>query len=203
MNKHIIVAITGGFATGKTTVAKIIENEGYPVIYTDLIAKEVMTNDKNVINAIVDCFGREAFNIDNSINTQYLSNLVFNNQEQLDLLNKIVHPKVIELMEKRLYELVKLGNQLAFVESALIFETALQEGFDYIICVSCDPKIQIQRGMQRHNLSEQETIKRINSQIPISKKEELSDFTIKNNGSIEDLEQSTLLVLNIIKASLE
>ncbi|HOQ48442.1 MAG TPA: dephospho-CoA kinase [Candidatus Kapabacteria bacterium] len=202
MNKHLIVAITGGFATGKTTVAKIIEDEGYPVIYTDLLAKEVMTNDKNIINSIIDCFGSDAYNADNSINTQYLSNLVFSSQEKLDLLNKIVHPKVIELMEQRLYELVNSGYNLVFVESALIFETALQDGFDYIICVSCDPKIQIQRGMQRHNLSEQEISKRINSQIPIAKKEELSDFIIKNNSSIEDLKQSTLLVLNILKASL-
>lgn len=202
MNKHLIVAITGGFATGKTTVAKIIEDEGYPVIYTDLLAKEVMTNDKNIINSIIDCFGSDSYNADNSINTQYLSNLVFSSQEKLDLLNKIVHPKVIELMEQRLYELVNSGYNLVFVESALIFETALQDGFDYIICVSCDPKIQIQRGMQRHNLSEQEISKRINSQIPIAKKEELSDFIIKNNSSIEDLKQSTLLVLNILKASL-
>ncbi|MEJ5245079.1 MAG: dephospho-CoA kinase [Bacteroidota bacterium] len=202
MNKHLIVAITGGFATGKTTVAKFIEDEGYPVIYTDLLAKELMSNDKEVINAIIDSFGRDAYNDDNSINTQYLSNIVFRNLEQLDVLNRIVHPKVIELMENRLYELVKSGNQLVFVESALIFETALEDGFDYIVCVSCDPNIQIQRAMQRHNLSEQDALKRINSQIPIQKKEALADFTIKNNGSIDELKQSTSLVLNIIKASL-
>ncbi len=202
MNKHLIVAITGGFATGKTTVAKFIEDDGYPVIYTDLLAKELMSNDKEVINAIIDSFGRDAYKDDNSINTQYLSNIVFSNLEQLDVLNRIVHPKVIELMENRLYELVKSGNQLVFVESALIFETALEDGFDYIICVSCDPNIQIQRAMQRHNLSEEDALKRINSQIPIQKKEALADFTIKNNGSIDDLKQSTSLVLNIIKASL-
>ncbi|MCX8054493.1 MAG: dephospho-CoA kinase [Ignavibacteria bacterium] len=202
MNKHLIVAITGGFATGKTTAAKFIEDEGYPVIYTDLLAKELMSNDKEVINAIIDSFGRDAYKDDNSINTQYLSSIVFSNLEQLDVLNRIVHPKVIELMENRLYELVKSGNQLVFVESALIFETALEDGFDYIICVSCEPNIQIQRAMQRHNLSEEDALKRINSQIPIQKKEALADFTIKNNGSIDDLKQSTSLVLNIIKASL-
>lgn len=202
MNKHFVVAITGGFSTGKTTVAKLIEEEGYPVIYTDLLAKELMNNDKGIIDAIINYFGRDAYKEDNSLNTQYLSAIVFSNLEQLDLLNRIVHPKVIELMENRLYELVKSGNQLVFVESALIFETALQDGFDYIICVSCDPSIQIQRAMQRHHLSEQDALKRINSQIPIQKKEALSDFIIKNNGSIESLKQSTLLVLNIIKASL-
>lgn len=202
MNKHLIVAITGGFATGKTTVAKFIEDEGFPVIYTDLLAKELMSNDKEVINAIIDSFGRDAYKDNNSINTQYLSNIVFSNLEQLEVLNRIVHPKVIELMENRLYELVKRGNQLVFVESALIFEAALEDGFDYVICVSCDPNIQIQRAMHRHNLSEQDALKRINSQIPLPQKEALADFTIKNNGSIEDLKQSSLLVLNIIKASL-
>lgn len=203
MNKHLVVAITGGFATGKTTVAKIIEKEGYPVVYTDLLAKELMQNDEEIKKSIIEIFGTNAYKANERLNSEFIASIVFDDYKMLNKLNQIVHPKVIDLMENKLFEIVKAGNKLVFTESALIFESGIQDGFDYVVCVSCEKETQIQRAMLRHNLSYDDVLKRINSQIDIKKKEELSDFIIKNDGSIEELEKSTKLILNILKSCID
>lgn len=202
MNQHLVVAITGGFSTGKTTVAKIIEEKGFPVVYTDFLAKKLMNSDLEIQSNIIRIFGKQAYNSEKTLNTEYVANIVFNDNKMLDELNKIVHPKVIDLMEMELFKHIKNGNKLVFVESALIFEAALQDGFDYIICVSCNKELQIRRAMERHKLTYEQVLKRIESQIDIKIKEQNSDFIIKNNGTYEELKHSTELILNILKASL-
>jgi dephospho-CoA kinase len=203
MKNNLIIAITGGFATGKTTVAKIIEEKGYPVVYTDILAKHLMNKDLEIISNIKRIFGEESYTLENNLNTTYIANIVFNDNKMLDELNRIVHPKTIELMEKELYKHVKNGNSLVFAESALIFEAGLQDGFDYVICVTCDKELQIKRAMKQHKLTYEQVLKRIEAQIDLKIKEKFSDFIIKNNGSYEDLKKSTEIILNILNSSVE
>ena len=134
-----VVGITGGIGTGKTTLAKIIENLGYKVIYTDLLAKKIMTENPEIKKKIIDAFGEMSYQIDGSINNKYIADIVFGENggqnDKLNTLNRIVHPAVIEEMINETEKLEQNGEEIVFIESARIYELNLQEGFDFIIVV--------------------------------------------------------------------
>lgn len=198
-NNNVIIAITGGFASGKTTVARYIEESGYPVVYTDLLAKNVMLQ-ASVKPKIMEAFGEGSYNPDGSLNANYLANEVFNSKDdaKLEQLNKIVHPPTIDLMMDEIERLSQAGNKYIFVESALIYEAALDDGFDYILCVTCKPNIQIERAMKRHNLDKKAVEDRIAKQIDLKTKANLADFVLSNDGGLEELKSSTAFILSIL-----
>ncbi len=199
----VIIAITGGFASGKTTAAKYIEQKGFPLIYTDSLAKKIMTENEDVIENLIKEFGNIIFASKGVLNAQWLGELVFSEndeaQRKLQNLNRIVHPAVIDEMILEIEKLAKAGNNLIFVESALIFEAELEDGFDYIIVVDCQEKLQIERAKQRTNLENKQIINRINSQISLSEKAKQADFVLKNNNSIKELHKAIDGVLPILK----
>ncbi len=201
--KSICIGITGGFASGKTTVAKIIEGQGLPVIYTDDLAKELMENNEKIKKRIKVRFGDDVFNQDGSINNQKLAKIVFGNtkesQKKLQSLNVIIHPAVIDEMSKLVDKYEAAGEPLIFVESALIFELGLDEGFDYVISVYADDDVMIERASQR-GFSKEQVMQRLSQQLPAKQKLEWGDFTIKNNGSLVELREATISLLNILKA---
>lgn len=201
--KSICIGITGGFASGKTTVAKIIAEQGLPVIYTDDLAKELMANNEKIKKRIKVRFGDDVFNQDGSINNQKLAKIVFANtkesQKKLQSLNVIIHPAVIDEMSKLVEKYEAAGEPLIFVESALIFELGLDEGFDYVIAVYADDDVMIERAKLR-GFNKEQVMQRLSQQLPAKKKLEWGDFTIKNNGSLEELREATISLLNILKA---
>lgn len=202
-NKSLCIGITGGFASGKTTAAKIIEAQGYPVIYTDDLAKELMAKDEKIKKRIKVRFGDVVFNADGSLNNERLAEIVFTDTEEgkknLQKLNVIVHPAVIDEMTKRVEKYEAEGHPLIFVESALIFELGLDEGFDYVITVYSDEDVVLKRAAQR-GFSTEQVNQRIAQQLPAKKKLEWADFSIRNNGSFDELKEAVLSVLNILKS---
>ena len=203
--QQLIVAITGGIGTGKTTVAEIIHSKGYDVISTDNIAKELMNTNSDVITQIKAEFGETIYSPDGKLDSHKLSSIVFaaNSTDALDRLNMIVHPPTIDLMMKQIEHQLHEGSKILFVESALVYEAVLDEGFDYVIAVVCDEKIAIERVKQRSNLSEQEIRSRMSSQIDNKSKSELADFAIENSGSLANLAESVQFVLDIIESIAE
>lgn len=197
-----IIAITGGIGSGKTVVAKIIEEKGYPVIYTDLIAKDIITSNEVVKKNLITAFGNEVFDNKGLLNNKYLSLLVFNNidknQDNLLKLNSIVHPPVIEEMIQQTENLIAEGKSIIFIESALVFEAALDDGFDYIVCVTADDNRRIERTTKRSGLSSEEILQRMKSQTSQEQKISLSDFTIENNKTLDDLKNSVEFILPIL-----
>lgn len=198
-----IIGITGGIGSGKTTAAKYIESKGYPVIYTDNLAKVVTKNDAALKAKLINAFGSDIYDTDGNLDSNKLSKIVFDTYEQdnakLTLLNQIVHPPTIELMMEQIEELIELGNQLIFVESALIFEAGLDDGFDYIIAIDADEDKRIERTSARLKLSSEEIRKRNSQQISTDIKKKLADFVIENNGNIDQMYNSIDLILTIIK----
>jgi len=198
----VIIAITGGFASGKTTVANYIQQQGFPVIFTDLLAKKVIEEVDQVRFNLLNEFGNDAFNSDGSLNSNFISELVFadndNSKRKLNTLNQIVHPAVIDLMINTIEDLAYKGIKLIFVESALIFEAHLEKGFDYIIVVESTEKNQITRAIERTHLTENQVINRINCQISLTEKSKNADFVLKNNSSIEELHKSISTLLPIL-----
>jgi dephospho-CoA kinase len=177
------VGITGGIGSGKSTVARIFGVLGIPVYYADGAAKRLMNEDPQLIEQIIQHFGSNAYE-DGKLNRSYISSLVFNNKEKLDLLNSIVHPATIRDSD----DWMKLQNA-AYVlkEAALIFESGSQQGLDYVIGVSAPAPLRIHRAMKRDGISRAEVTARMTRQIQETIKMRLCNFIIVND------EQSMLI----------
>lgn len=195
--KKLKIAITGGIGSGKSLVSNFIKGEGFPVLFSDEIAKVIMQNDNDVIRLIKQEFGEESY-LDGKLNTKYLSDKVFNDEENVDKINAIVHPIVVEKINELSNKLFET-NDLVFVEIPLLFESELEHHFDYIILVFTDENLRISRTKERSKLSEEDIRKRMSYQIPDEEKKDKVDFIIENNSTIDDLKNRTKLILFLLK----
>ncbi len=202
-NHTLVIGITGGIGSGKTTVAKIIADNGFIVISTDDKAKELMTDNLEVMKKIIEVFGGEVYLPDGSLNSPFLSSMVFgtdkNSKRNLEKLNSIVHPPVIDFMIEEVKRLEEAGEPFVFIESALIFEAGLEEGFDYIIVVDADEEYSVERVSEKTGMSPEEVRMRIEMQMSRDEKKGLADFVIENNGTEVELASSVKSLINIIK----
>lgn len=197
MGKKLKIAVTGGIGSGKSVVCNILEKKGYPIIRADVLGKDLLKNDPEVKVEIIREFGEEAYK-DNEPNKTFIAEQVFNDQQKLALINSIIHPRTIEIIESRMTEFLQ-SSDMVFVESALIYEANREEIFDYVLLVYADDEYKIFRIVERDNVSVENIRKRIENQIPDSKKKDWADFTIENNGSLKDLEIRTEFIITILK----
>lgn len=195
--KKLKIAITGGIGAGKSLVSNLIKQEGFPVLFSDVIAKDIMQSDSNVIELIRKEFGDDSY-IDCKLNTKYLSEKVFDNEDNVDKINAIVHPIVVEKINEVSDSYFK-DNNLVFIEIPLLFESGLENLFDYIILVYANENIRLARTVERSKLSEDEVKKRMLYQIPDEEKKDKVDFVIENNSTIDELKNRTNLILFLLK----
>ncbi len=192
------IGITGGIGSGKSHVSKIIEDAGYKVLNADDIAKQIMVEDESVRELIISTFGVDSY-LDNELNREYIASKAFSSVESLLKLNSIVHPpmvyKINELMNDELE-----NSKMVFVEAALVFEAEVDEILDHVLLVTADENIRISRIVERDDLSETEIRERMKFQIPENEKENLADFTIKNNSTLLDLEMKTKMFLTVFES---
>lgn len=197
-----VIAITGGIGSGKSSIAHHYANKGYPVIYTDILAKEIMMHDNNVMEKLIETFGESIYSEGKILNSNYLSKITFGEEgskENIQKLNQIVHPVVIEKMMYEIELLVEAGHEIIFVESALIYEAGLDEGFDYIIVVDADEDKRFLWSQKNMKLSEYEFRKRNSEQISTEVKKNLADFVIENKGNISEMLNSADFILELVK----
>jgi dephospho-CoA kinase len=175
------IGLTGNMGSGKTTVSKIFEILGIPVFYADDAAKNVMVTDKILINEIKSAFGETSYFDDGSLNRKHIAGIVFNNDEQLNKLNSIVHPATFRAFD----EWVKNVSDVPYVlkEAALLFESESYKMCDYTIMVQAPLEARIKRVMQRDSLTRDEVEKRNSHQFSEEKKTQLANYVINNNGS--------------------
>lgn len=171
------IGLTGGIGSGKTTVAKVFETLGIPVYYADDAAKELMHTDEDLKQQIIRHFGSEAYE-NGTLNRQYLSQKVFNNAEQLQLLNSLVHPATIKDAQNWM---LKQTTPYSIKEAALIFESGSEKNLDYVIGVHAPATLRIQRVMQRDGITKEEVLQRIGKQMNEEDKMELCNFVIEND----------------------
>lgn len=199
-----IIGITGGIGSGKSAFSGIIREKGFVVLDMDSRAKELMTESDELKAKIIDAFGNNTYNDDGSLNKSFLAENVFAKSAQaaknLEKLNSIVHPAAIEDKIATIEKLMAQGNELIFVESALIYEAGLAEGYDYIINITAKKDIRIKRLTENRNLSEQDIIARMESQLSDEERIREADFNIENNGTIDDLRESALFMLDLIQS---
>jgi dephospho-CoA kinase len=171
------IGITGGIGSGKTTISKVFEVLGIPVYYADLEAKRLMNEDELLKEKIQYHFGKECYK-NGSIDRKYLSNLVFNNEKKLSLLNSIVHPVTLE--DAKVW-MQKQTSPYTLKEAALIFESGSQQQLDYVIGVYSPTPLRIQRVINRDQLSREEVKSRMEKQMDETIKMRLCDFVINND----------------------
>ncbi|MQR95314.1 dephospho-CoA kinase [Fictibacillus phosphorivorans] len=192
----VIIGLTGGIATGKSTVSNIIKSQGIPVVDADIISREVVMPEKEAYEKIVACFGNQILNDDKTINRAALGEIIFNDSEKRTMLNEIVHPAVRKEMKRQADLYQRSGESLVVMDIPLLFESNLTHMVDRTWLVYAAPELQLQRLINRNHFSEKQALSRIHSQMPITEKKELADVIIMNNGSLAELENDVLLLLN-------
>lgn len=187
------VGITGGIGSGKSTVAKIFSSLGIPVYDADRAAKRLVLTDLDMRKKIIENFGSESY-INGQYNRRYISQIVFNNKQKLDLLNQIIHPATIRDANRWF---LTQDAPYALKEAALIFESNSQKHLDYVIGVYAPEEIRIQRTIEREGISADEVKARINKQMDENEKMNLCDYVIDNSGSVSVITQALEVHVNL------
>ncbi|MBK7506427.1 MAG: dephospho-CoA kinase [Bacteroidetes bacterium] len=174
------IGITGGIGSGKTTVCAIFSTLGIPIYNSDERAKKIMVENQSVVNKLKAQFGSIIYFEDGSINRVLLSQIVFNDKEQLTKLNEIVHPAVFEDMIK--WYAQNQNHKYVLQEAAIMYESGSYKMLDKTILVYADQEIRIERVMKRDKVDRIAVLARMDKQMPESEKLKLADFVIYNNG---------------------
>lgn len=193
------VGITGGFGSGKSTVARFIKNLHHPVILSDEIAKSLIDSDVQIQKKIISEFGEEVYDNKKKLRKNILADIVFNDADKLQILNRIVHPKTIKHIDKQVIKISKQGSTLIFVESALIYEAKIEDSFDYIIVVISKEKNIFERLDKYGKMTHDQIEQRLSHQIPMEEKAARADFVIRNDSSLEELQRNTKFIVHIIE----
>lgn len=189
------IGLTGGIASGKSLISNFFEEKNVIVLDADKIYKNLLKTNKILYNEI-----KKEFNLD-ELDLQQLASIVFNDESKLKRLNKITHPFVIRSFTEQMKKLSKT-EKIVVLDIPLLFEAKMEDFCDEIICVYVDEEIQKQRLIERNNLSEEEALNRIRSQMPLSEKCKLSDYIIDNSQDIEFSHNQFELIFKKIKESI-
>ncbi|XP_017083517.1 dephospho-CoA kinase [Drosophila eugracilis] len=194
-----IVAVTGGIATGKSTISKVFQRQGIPVIDADKIAREIVEPGQPCWHQIREVFGDEVLLPSKEINRAVLGKMIFEDKELRGKLNKITHPTIHRKIFWQVCKLLVTGHAWIVLDLPLLFETGVLMDFIHkIVCVSCDSDKQLERLIARNELSEKEARHRVDSQMPLDQKCEKSHFVIDNNGTVEEAESSAMGIYNMM-----
>lgn len=188
----IVVGLTGGIGSGKSTVSDILKEQGIPVIDGDLIAREVVEPHMPAYEEIVRAFGTEVLRQDGKLNRKRIGEIVFSDPEKLSLLNSITHKEIHRIILERLGALKETGSFLVFLDAALLFETGFDQLTDWVWVVDAPEDIRVERIQKRDGLREEEIQKRIRSQMPRKLRNEKGDLILDNSKGREELKAQIL-----------
>jgi dephospho-CoA kinase len=189
-----LIGLTGGIASGKSTVGRLLQRAGVDVIDADVLAREAVAVGSVGLDAIRARFGDVVIAADGSLDRQALGAIVFADESARRDLNAIVHPEVARRAADRLASLRDRGVDVAVYEVPLLFENGLDAMMDATILVACPEDVQLQRLMARDGLSNDAAHARIASQMPLEEKRRRAGFVIENDGSLDALAAQTARV---------
>jgi dephospho-CoA kinase len=192
MANRPIIGLTGGIASGKSTVARVLEQEGVGIVDADQIAREVVAPGTDGLRAVVDAFGEAVLAQDGSLDRERLGAIVFADPQARLRLQAITHPRIGRLSAERLAALQASSVPYVVYEAALLVEVGGHKGLGALIVVAADEAQQVRRVMERDALSEEAARKRIAAQLPLARKVEVADYVLRNDGSLRELEAATL-----------
>ncbi|KUP06643.1 dephospho-CoA kinase [Bacillus coahuilensis m2-6] len=183
-----IIGLTGGIASGKSTVSTMLLQKGFKVIDADIAARKVVEPGEEAYLQIIEEFGQQIVWPSGELNRERLGEVIFNNEEKRLMLNSIVHPAVRKEMIKEKEEALEIGRKTIFMDIPLLFESKLTWMVDKVILVYVERDEQIKRLMRRNEYSEEMALSRIQSQMPLEEKVALSDIIINNNKTFKETE---------------
>jgi dephospho-CoA kinase len=196
-----LIGLTGGIASGKSTVAGILRRLGAAVVNADELAREVVLPDTPGWREIVQTFGAGVLQPDRTLDRQKLRKIVFDDGAARKKLEAIIHPRVRALAEKRIKEHAGAGFEIVVYEVPLLFEGNLQDSLRPVVLVAAAHATQKRRLMERDRLSEADAEKHISAQMSLEEKRRLADYVIENDGELEDLERQVREILERIRAT--
>ncbi|MEJ3547902.1 dephospho-CoA kinase [Staphylococcus aureus] len=184
-----VIGLTGGIASGKSTVSELLSVFGFKVVDADKAAREAVKKGSKGLAQVREVFGDEAIDENGEMNRRYMGDLVFKHPEKRLELNAIIHPIVRDIMEEEKQEYLKQGYNV-IMDIPLLFENELENTVDEVWVVYTSESIQMDRLMQRNNLSLEDAKARVYSQISIDKKSRMADHVINNLGDKLELKQN-------------
>ena len=196
----LIVGLTGGAATGKTAVSQVLREEGAYIIDADQIARELVQPHKPAWNEIIRAFGKEILQEDGSIHRKKLADKIFTDPEQRKVLNRILHPRIKEEIDRRAKKIAQKDPEtIVVIDAPLLIELGMHHKVDRLIVVSSTQTQQMERLKKRDGRSPEEALKLFSSQMLVEEKEKLGDFVIRNEGSLEEMKRRAKEVFKELK----
>ncbi len=200
----LIVALSGGIASGKSVIARVLEELGCYIHEADLVAHQLMAPHKPAWEKIVVRFGPTILKSDNTINRTKLGSIVFSDKEERLFINNLLHPLVIKKKEEKIIKLKTAGLYKIFIsEAALTIEAGYTKYFDKIIITHCQKTIQIERLIKRDRINQAEALKKITSQMSSEQKLKYADYTIDTSGTFEKTIEQSEQVFRILMSDYE
>jgi dephospho-CoA kinase len=182
------IGLTGGIATGKSTVAEMIRKEfGVPVVDADAASREIVAPGMPALQEISERFGPEILRPDGQLDRKALGQIIMRDSEARKDLESITHPRILAHIVDQLFAHERTGAEATVVEAALMVETGSHRAYDKVLVVSSSTEIQLARLMERNAFSEEEASRWIDNQLPLSEKEAIADAVIRNDGDIDGL----------------
>lgn len=189
-----IIGLTGGIASGKTTVARMFEELGGVVVDADLLAREVVRPGEEAYQEIVAAFGEQVLHGDGTLNRAALGAIVFADPAARRTLEQITHPAIAKRAQDRLAELRQAGTRIVFYVAPLLIEAGITSRVDEVWVVYLNPEIQVQRLMARDGITRAEAQQRIDSQMPMDEKRRHGTVVIDNSGDLAALKEQVTRV---------
>lgn len=184
-NVNKVIGITGGIASGKSTVSEYIKSKGYPILDADVYARKVVEPGSEGLEKIVEAFGDSVLNKDGTMNRKAVGEIIFNDKEKREVLNNITHPRIRQMMNEERDRLLETTH--VFQDIPLLFENGIENQMDEIIVVYVEEDVQIKRLMERNGLSYKDAKARVDSQMSLNDKKSRADVVFDNSKSIEEL----------------
>jgi len=196
----LVVGLTGGVASGKTTVSEILQEEGAYLIDADMIARQLVEPHSATWYEIRKAFGDDILDENGSLRRKKLAARVFSDPDERKILNQILHPQIRREIQNRLKEIAeKDPRAIVIVDAALLVETGDYREMDKVIVIASSPQEQIERLKQRDGMEEEQARNVLASQMPLEEKRKVADFIICNEGSLEETRKRTREVFRELK----
>lgn len=197
----LLIGLTGGIGSGKTTVAELFKKLGGYVIDADVLCRELVEPEKPAWKEIVGHFGDRVLNPDGTLNRALLGRIVFHDPAEKKMLESILHPKVFEEEERRFARIASEDPKaLVFIDAALLIESGNYRKVDKVVLVACGRQAQLENSLKKGFLSRDEIESRIDNQMPLEEKTKFADYVIQNDSDLAALEEKVRRVYEDLKS---
>lgn len=199
----MVIGLTGQTGAGKSTVSAYLRENGIAVIDADKTARDVVETGSACIADIALEFGCEYINMDGTLNRKKMAKTVFTEKEKLKKLNALMFPYIIERIQDEIKQLRQKGEPIIVLDAPTLFESGADKDCDYVVSVTADPALRMQRIVRRDNLTQEEAMQRISAQHDEEYYKSRSWKVLENNGSVDELKNQTSVLLSRLEAMQE